>query len=207
VTETPRRRHLASAGWRPGGALVALAVFAVFPLVFTNATVTTIAVDTLIFAASAVAGPTAAALTVPSFTNPALCSFHRPAKNRTAFWLANKIQSNSWKRAIARSTASQFSGGAKRTAGSSSVSAPNPSSAANNFAAWSAARVTTMRFPASGLGEPRRAALSASNRPSRETQNSLRARFPQRLPEPSTNRFRVAHGTALISAKAFLSVR
>jgi len=55
VTETPRRRHLASAGWRPGGALVALAVFAVFPLVFTNATVTTIAVDTLIFAASAVA--------------------------------------------------------------------------------------------------------------------------------------------------------
>jgi len=55
VSETPRWRHLASAAWRPGGALVVLAVFAVFPLVFTNGTVTTIAVDTLIFAASAVA--------------------------------------------------------------------------------------------------------------------------------------------------------
>jgi branched-chain amino acid transport system permease protein len=55
VSETPRWRSLAAAGWRPGGALVVLAVFAVFPLVFTNATLTTIAVDTLIFAASAVA--------------------------------------------------------------------------------------------------------------------------------------------------------
>jgi branched-chain amino acid transport system permease protein len=55
VSETPRWRHLASAAWRPGGALVVLAFFAVFPLVFTNATVTTIAVDTLIFAASAAA--------------------------------------------------------------------------------------------------------------------------------------------------------
>jgi branched-chain amino acid transport system permease protein len=55
VSEAPRWRHLAAAAWRPGGALVVLAVFAVFPLVFTNATVTTIAVDTLIFAVSAVA--------------------------------------------------------------------------------------------------------------------------------------------------------
>jgi branched-chain amino acid transport system permease protein len=55
VSETPRWRSLAAAAWRPGGALVVLAFFAVFPLVFTNATVTTIAVDTLIFAASAVA--------------------------------------------------------------------------------------------------------------------------------------------------------
>jgi branched-chain amino acid transport system permease protein len=55
VSETPRWRHLAAAGWRPGGALVVLAFFAVFPLVATNPTVTTIAVDTLIFAASAVA--------------------------------------------------------------------------------------------------------------------------------------------------------
>ena len=55
MSETPRWRSLAAAGWRPGGALVVLAFFAVFPLVFTNATVTTIAVDTLIFAASAVA--------------------------------------------------------------------------------------------------------------------------------------------------------
>jgi branched-chain amino acid transport system permease protein len=55
VSETPRWRSLAATGWRPGGALVVLAFFAVFPLVFTNATVTTIAVDTLIFAASAVA--------------------------------------------------------------------------------------------------------------------------------------------------------
>jgi branched-chain amino acid transport system permease protein len=55
VSEAPRWRHLAAAAWRPGGALVVLAVFAVFPLVLTNATVTTIAVDTLIFAVSAVA--------------------------------------------------------------------------------------------------------------------------------------------------------
>jgi branched-chain amino acid transport system permease protein len=55
VSETSRWRSLAAAAWRPGGALVVLAFFAVFPLVFTNATVTTIAVDTLIFAASAVA--------------------------------------------------------------------------------------------------------------------------------------------------------
>jgi branched-chain amino acid transport system permease protein len=55
VSEPPRWRHLAAAGWRPGGALVVLAFFVVFPLVFTNATVTTIAVDTLIFAASAAA--------------------------------------------------------------------------------------------------------------------------------------------------------
>ena len=41
--------------WRPGGALAFLAVLAVFPQVITNATVTTIAVDTLIFAASAAA--------------------------------------------------------------------------------------------------------------------------------------------------------
>jgi len=55
VNEIPRWRHLASAAWRPGGALAVLAVFAVFPLVVTNGTVTTIAVDTLIFAVSAVA--------------------------------------------------------------------------------------------------------------------------------------------------------
>ena len=55
MSEAPRWRHLAEPAWRPGGALVVLAFFAVFPLVFTNATVTTIAVDTLIFAASAVA--------------------------------------------------------------------------------------------------------------------------------------------------------
>jgi branched-chain amino acid transport system permease protein len=40
---------------RGGGALVVLAVLAVFPLAVSNATVTTIAVDTLIFAAAAVA--------------------------------------------------------------------------------------------------------------------------------------------------------
>ncbi len=45
----------AAAAWRPGGTLVVLVIFIVFPLVMTNATVTTIAVDTLIFAASAVA--------------------------------------------------------------------------------------------------------------------------------------------------------
>ena len=55
MNEIPRWRHLASAAWRPGGALAVLAVFAVFPLVVTNGTVTTIAVDTLIFAVSAVA--------------------------------------------------------------------------------------------------------------------------------------------------------
>ena len=55
MNEIPRWRHLASAAWRPGGALAVLAVFAVFPLVVTNGTVTTIAVDTLIFAASAAA--------------------------------------------------------------------------------------------------------------------------------------------------------
>jgi len=41
--------------WRPAGALAFLVVLAVFPQVFTNATVSTIAVDTLIFAAAAVA--------------------------------------------------------------------------------------------------------------------------------------------------------
>jgi branched-chain amino acid transport system permease protein len=51
----PAGRRWAAAAWRPGGALVVLVIFAVFPLVATNATVTTIAVDTLIFAASAVA--------------------------------------------------------------------------------------------------------------------------------------------------------
>ena len=40
---------------RGGGALAVLAVLAVFPLAVTNATVTTIAVDTLVFAAAAVA--------------------------------------------------------------------------------------------------------------------------------------------------------
>ncbi len=44
-----------AAAWRPAGALAVLVIFAVFPLVFTNATVTTIAVDTLIFAVAAVA--------------------------------------------------------------------------------------------------------------------------------------------------------
>jgi branched-chain amino acid transport system permease protein len=39
--------------WRAGGWLALLAVLAVFPLVFTNATVTTIAVDTLVFVAAA----------------------------------------------------------------------------------------------------------------------------------------------------------
>jgi branched-chain amino acid transport system permease protein len=41
--------------WRAGGWLVLLALLAVFPLVFANATVTTVAIDTLIFAAAAVA--------------------------------------------------------------------------------------------------------------------------------------------------------
>jgi branched-chain amino acid transport system permease protein len=51
----PPRQRLARAGGRAGGILAVLAVLAVFPLVLTNATVTTIAVDTLIFAAAAVA--------------------------------------------------------------------------------------------------------------------------------------------------------
>jgi branched-chain amino acid transport system permease protein len=41
--------------WRVGGTLVFLAILAVFPLVLQNPTVTTIAVDTLIFAAATVA--------------------------------------------------------------------------------------------------------------------------------------------------------
>jgi branched-chain amino acid transport system permease protein len=41
--------------WRGGGALVLLAAIALFPLVFTNALVTTIGVDTLIFLAAAAA--------------------------------------------------------------------------------------------------------------------------------------------------------
>jgi branched-chain amino acid transport system permease protein len=41
------------AAWRGGGTLAVLAVLAVFPLAMSNATVTTIAVDTLIFAAAA----------------------------------------------------------------------------------------------------------------------------------------------------------
>src|SRR5208282_5612987 len=53
VTESPAKRL--AAAWRPAGALVVLVIFAVFPLVFTNATVTNIAVDTLIFAVAAVA--------------------------------------------------------------------------------------------------------------------------------------------------------
>jgi branched-chain amino acid transport system permease protein len=51
----PPRQQLARAGGRAGGILAVLAILAVFPLVFQNATVTTIAVDTLIFAAAAVA--------------------------------------------------------------------------------------------------------------------------------------------------------
>jgi branched-chain amino acid transport system permease protein len=43
------------AAWRGGGALVLLAAVAFFPLVFTNALVTTIGVDTLIFVAAAAA--------------------------------------------------------------------------------------------------------------------------------------------------------
>jgi branched-chain amino acid transport system permease protein len=45
----------AMVAWRGGGTLAVLAVLAIFPLVLQNATVTTIAVDTLIFAAAAVA--------------------------------------------------------------------------------------------------------------------------------------------------------
>jgi branched-chain amino acid transport system permease protein len=45
----------AAALWRAGGLLVIAAVFAVFPLVITNGLVTTIAVDTMIFIAAAVA--------------------------------------------------------------------------------------------------------------------------------------------------------
>jgi branched-chain amino acid transport system permease protein len=41
--------------WRAGGTLAVLAILAVFPLAVTNAAVTTIAVDTLIFAVAAVA--------------------------------------------------------------------------------------------------------------------------------------------------------
>ncbi len=48
-------QHLAQAGWRGGGILAVLAILAVFPLVLQNATVTNIAVDTLIFATAAVA--------------------------------------------------------------------------------------------------------------------------------------------------------
>jgi branched-chain amino acid transport system permease protein len=54
VTESPviRRGGLI---WRGGGTLAFLAVLVVFPLVLTNPTVTTIAVDTLIFAAATAA--------------------------------------------------------------------------------------------------------------------------------------------------------
>jgi branched-chain amino acid transport system permease protein len=55
VTEGPARPGLAGLAWRPGGALAFLVILAVFPQVFQNATVTTIAVDTLIFATAAVA--------------------------------------------------------------------------------------------------------------------------------------------------------
>ncbi|HTT52420.1 MAG TPA: branched-chain amino acid ABC transporter permease [Streptosporangiaceae bacterium] len=48
-------RRLALAAWRPAGALAFLVILLVFPLAFQNPTVTTIAVDTLIFAAAAVA--------------------------------------------------------------------------------------------------------------------------------------------------------
>ena len=46
-------RSRPATAWRAGGILVLLAAIAVFPLVFTNALVTTIAVDTLIFVAAA----------------------------------------------------------------------------------------------------------------------------------------------------------
>ena len=49
---SPGRSRQATA-WRAGGILVLLAAIAIFPLVFTNALVTTIAVDTLIFVAAA----------------------------------------------------------------------------------------------------------------------------------------------------------
>jgi len=48
-------RLQAATAWRAGGALALLAAIAVFPLIFTNALVTTIAVDTLIFVAAAAA--------------------------------------------------------------------------------------------------------------------------------------------------------
>jgi branched-chain amino acid transport system permease protein len=53
VTATGLLRR--AAAWRGGGALVLLAAVALFPLVFTNALVTTIGVDTLIFVAAAAA--------------------------------------------------------------------------------------------------------------------------------------------------------
>jgi branched-chain amino acid transport system permease protein len=51
----PSRQQLVRTSGRAGGILAVLAVLAVFPQVLQNATVTTIAVDTLIFAAAAVA--------------------------------------------------------------------------------------------------------------------------------------------------------
>ncbi len=48
-------RRLARAAWRPAGMLAFLVILLLFPLVFQNPTVTTIAVDTLIFAVAAVA--------------------------------------------------------------------------------------------------------------------------------------------------------
>ena len=51
----PSRQQLVRTGGRAGGILAVLAILAVFPQVLQNATVTTIAVDTLVFAAAAVA--------------------------------------------------------------------------------------------------------------------------------------------------------
>jgi branched-chain amino acid transport system permease protein len=54
VSEPAGLARLARRAWRPGGTLAFLVILALFPQVFQNATVTTIAVDTLIFAAAAV---------------------------------------------------------------------------------------------------------------------------------------------------------
>src|SRR5580704_11127511 len=120
-------------------------------------------------------------------------------KNRTAFWLVKRIQSNSARRRSAASRACESSTAAKLTVGNNKTSAPNASSECASSCACSVARVTTTRFPSSSF-------LTASNGTPRQAQNPVRTRFYQDLAEPHAELFGLFRASAQFLAHKFLSV-
>src|ERR1700735_2022034 len=123
----------------------------------------------------------------------------RRQKNRTAFLLVKRIQSNSGRRSSSASRARESCTAEKLTVGSKTTSAPSALRECASSCAWSVARVTTTRFPAKGF-------LIASNRTPRAAQNLVYARFNQDLAEPHPESFGIVRVAAQFFAHKFFSV-
>src|ERR1700746_1434557 len=120
----------------------------------------------------------------------------------TAFLLRNSSASKPSSCRNCSSSCCQSAGGAKLTVGKMRTSAPSLSSSRINSPACSGARVTTMRFPASGW-------LALSNGPSRELQNPARSRCKQFLCDFAAERlsfFLRTAGSRSASANAFRTI-